>query len=631
MSMPWAPVQEPSLGLAILAAKLQTAGIPTRVRHCSLFLLEYLKLESIEQIGIRYGLNDFVFTQAFEGNAIAPEQIAALEWLSRNNFDLKALAYRESLDCGPFIDYVRRIRNEAIPRFLGDCLRVVEETRPTMVGLTCMFDQTIPSLAVAKLIKEKYPDVLIVMGGYALEAPVGPHICHCFSFVDVVVQGEGEDRIVALAEASMDRGRLGGIAGIDFRDQAGQVICNSRSTAKTNLDESPPPNYDDYLRDVKELSSLHSVHVNVETLPVESSRGCWWGQVHHCVFCGIDDETMKYRFKSAENVERMLEYMTAKYGLRRFRFSDYILPRNYYKTLLPRLAANNSGYRLHWEMKANVRAEEVTLMRRAGVDTVQPGIESFSTAVLKRMAKGVNALQNVLTIRLLTEQDISVHYNILFGFPDDQPEDYREMLRTIPLLYHLPPPFSFAPVETTRYAPLQANPSRFGIRKKPVAHQSYDVIFSTSFRERCGFDLNQYAYMFRRPYSFPDGCSEFYDLLVLQIAHWLEMPNQRMVQFSYEYTDEGVRYVDSRFNPAPQIQVLGRTHARVQRLVSDRACSIQQLQAELGDLPAEEVRGTVDELTSSRFVFREGDRLVGLALPESFYVRAKVRLGAAEH
>jgi ribosomal peptide maturation radical SAM protein 1 len=623
MSMPWAPVQEPSLGLAILASQLKSAGVHTRVRHGSLFLLEYLKFESYESLGIRYGLNDFLFTSVFEGPEIPSDQLDALEGFWRNTYDVSALSYRSKLDSAQFLDYVRRVRNEAVPRFLDDCLRVVEETRPTMVGFTCMFDQTVASLAMAKVIKEKYPDVLIVLGGYALEAPVGPHIARCFPFVDVVVQGEGEDRIVALAEASLDWRQLTGIDGIDFRDHRGSVISNPRSAVTFNLDDSPFPDYDDYLNDVEELGSKHSVHIDVKTLPVESSRGCWWGQVRHCVFCGIDDETMKYRFKAPEHVERMLEHMSRKYGERRFRFSDYILPRSYYKTLLPRLAAKPVKYELHWEMKSNVKAEEVRLMKEAGIVEVQPGIESFSSAVLRRMDKGVTALQNVLTIRLLTEHDITVNYNVLFGFPDDKPEDYREMLRTIPLLYHLPPPFSYSPVETTRYAPMQADPVRFGISAPVLANRAYDMVFSAAFRKRIGFDLDQYAYMFTRPYEFTPGCADLYDLLVHQILHWTHAQNRQVFQLSCELTDEGVTYRDSRYGPDETVRDFGLIHARVQQLISDRIRSIDELKADLCDVPAARVSDAIDELDAGRLIFREDTRLVGLALPSSYYERLR--------
>jgi len=629
LSMPWGPVNEPSLGLAILKAQLVRAGLRARVRHAAPFLLEYFNFDSYQSIGARHGLNDAMFTAIFEPE-FAPEQVAAIEWFAHHTYGMAMLKCREKTDCSSLLDYVYKSRNVAVPQFLKDCLRVVDDMQPTMVGFTCMFDQTVASLALAKLIKQRYPGVLVVFGGYALEDPVGLQIARCFPFIDVVVEGEGEDRIVPLARASVDRSLLASIHGIHYRDADGVFRSNPRSGKTVALDESPDPDYDDYFADLEELRAQHSVEVSTTTLAVESSRGCWWGQVHHCTFCGIDDETMKYRHKSPENVERMLERMVARYGDRHFRFSDYIMPRSYYKTLLPRLAAAGGKYKLHWEIKANVKADEIAVMRQAGIGSVQPGIESFSTPLLHAMDKGVTGIQNVLTIRLLAEQDIQVNYNILYGFPDDRPEWYEELLRNIPLLYHLPPPYSYVPVQMTRYAPLQNDPSRFGIASPLVPDRAYEIIFSESFRKDAGFDLRDYAYVFATPYKFGPRCHELYDMLVYQCLHWVEMHAKREVWLSYEVDDHGVTYRDSRYREAGEVMSFGPLHARIQQRVADRIVSVGDLCAELPEASAEEVAQALEELERSRLLYREGNRVLGVAMPASCYERWRARAKAME-
>jgi ribosomal peptide maturation radical SAM protein 1 len=624
ISMPWAPVYEPSLGLAILKGQLTKAGIRARVRHAAPFLLEYFKFDSYEAIGARHGFNDAMFASVFEPE-MAADQISALDWFAHHTYNVAALKYRENVDSSTLVDYVRKARNEAVPQFLNDCVALVQEIQPTMVGFTCMFDQCVASLALAKLIKDRLPQSLIVLGGYALEDPVGLQLARCFPFVDAVLEGEGEDRIVDLARASVDRTLLPGIHGIHYRDAGGAFRSNPRNGKTVELNDSPDPDYDDFFADLTELRAGHSIEVRTTAIPVESSRGCWWGQVHHCTFCGIDDETMKYRSKSPENVEAMLARMVARYGDCHFRFSDYIMPRSYYKTLLPRLAAEGGKYKLHWEIKANVKADEIALMQQAGIEAVQPGIESFSTPVLRAMDKGVTGIQNVLTIKLLTEHDVLVNYNILYGFPTDRPEWYEELLRNIPLLYHLPPPYSYVPVQMTRYAPLQNDPSRFGIASPLVADRQYEIIFSSEFRKRIGFNLDDYAYVFAAPFKFAPRSAELYDMLVYQCTHWVEMHAKREVWLSYEFDEEGVTYRDSRFRESGEVLNFGPLHARIQRSISDRIVALEELSAEWPDVPPENVIQAVAELDRARLVFREGNRLLGLAMPASCYERWRAR------
>jgi ribosomal peptide maturation radical SAM protein 1 len=621
MSMPWASVTEPSLGLALLKPKLLEAGIPCRIRHQNIFLLDHFRPESYETVGARWGLNDFLFTNVFEGDELSEDQIDALAVLVRNTYRLIDLEAHASTDPAPFIEYVTKIRNEVIPAYLRDCMRIVDESEATMVGFTCMYDQTFTSLALAKLVKERYPEKLIVLGGYALEPPVGPHILRAFPFVDALCIGEGEDRIVPLARASVDRSLLSTIPNVMYRDGEGAIHEPALGARPVDLDLSPVPHYDDFFADALELDVNHQVEIKIETLPVESSRGCWWGQVSHCTFCGIDDETMRYRAKSPERVQEILATLTKRHGRRLFRFADYILPRQYYKTLLPELAKRDEKYILHWEMKANVKSGEVALMSAAGIIAAQPGIESFSTPVLKKMAKGVTGIQNVLTVKLLTEHNIIVNYNILFGFPEDEPDEYRELVRNIPLLYHLPPPYSYIPVQTTRFAPMQVDPARFGVTAPLVAECAYDTILSKDYRREIGFDIDEYCYIFATPYEFDPACAEYYDMLVYQVAHWIQLHVEREeVRLSYELKDGEIEFVDSRFSEEPATIRFGRDHAVVQAAISERAIAAHRLAAELDqELSATTVAKVLDDLREARLVYEEGERVVGLAFPAACY------------
>ncbi len=559
-------------------AQLEEAGIPCTVSHLNIFLLKYLKPETYERVGQLYAFNDFTFTRVLEGVDLAEEQLDTLvRMIPRDASSGDLRRFVESIDTRDFINYALRLRNEAVPAFLNDCLKCVEESDATMVGFTCMYDQTLASVALGKLVKEKFPDKLIVFGGYALEKPVGLQILRCFPWIDVVAFGEGEDVIAPLAQASVELDALAEIPGIAFRDRSGGLHETRPKSAQVDLEKSPIPNYDDFVHDIRRLQSENQVEVTWEVIPVESSRGCWWGQVQHCVFCGIDEQAMRFRCKSPERVRLILDTLHRRYERNSFRFSDYILPRQYYKTLLPDLAKLPEKFQLHWEMKANVKLEEVQIMGEAGVKQVQPGIESFSTPVLRKMAKGVTGIHNVLTIKLLMEHDILVHYNILFGFPTDEPEEYRKMCEKIPLLYHLVPPFAHIPVLTTRFAPLQTMPERFAIRT-PLRHNfMYEVIFSKQYRERIGFVLSDYCYVFETPYEPSPECKTLYSVLVYQLHHWITSFESRTIELSYGMTENGIEFSDSRYDAGGNRLVFGPRHARVYAQICQAHLTTDQL------------------------------------------------------
>ena len=282
ISMPWAPLDEPSLGLGILCAKLEGAGIPCRVHHFNLRLLRHLKPSSYIGIAGEYGLNDFLFTRGFDGPTLTPLQETILVHWAQLNTERDKGEYKPPRSAAKFTKYALRIRNEVVPEFLRDCLDSVLESDATMIGFSCMYDQTIASLALARMIKEKDPERMLVFGGYAMEGPVGRSLIECFACVDIVAHGEGEDKIRALAQASANRALLKTIPRIEYRDTEGHRCTTEVDPGWIDLNESPVPNYRDYFLDVARLANQDKVFITTDTLPVESSRGCWWGRRSHC-------------------------------------------------------------------------------------------------------------------------------------------------------------------------------------------------------------------------------------------------------------------------------------------------------------------------------------------------------------
>ena len=116
------------------------------------------------------------------------------------------------------------------------------------------------------------------------------------------------------------------------------------------------------------------------------------------------------------------------------------MPRSYFRTLLPRLAAEVPGLRAFYEQKSNLSLDNVLELKAAGICDIQPGIEALSTSLLKRMDKGVSARQNIALMRYARAVGLSLTWNLLYAFPGDQLEDYEQTLALVPLLRHLNPP-----------------------------------------------------------------------------------------------------------------------------------------------------------------------------------------------
>jgi ribosomal peptide maturation radical SAM protein 1 len=492
--------------------------------------------------------------------------------------------------------------------------------RPTIVGFTCMFDQTIASAAISSQLKKVAPDTPVVFGGYAVRSPTGEMLLEAFPWIDAVCAGEGESCIVDLARASCDANPdLSKVSNLIFRDSAGKIVESGRAKP-VDMDTIPPPNFDDFYADIRRLREESEVEIAVDRLPLENSRGCWWGAVRHCVFCGIHDDDMAYRARNADVVLETLDHLSKRYGTKEFRFADYIMPHRYYSTLLPKLIERGAPYRLKCELKSNMTEEKFELLAKAGFVEVQPGIESFCSNVLRSMDKGVSGTQNVYLLLLARRYGIVILYNIIYGLPDDDPERYEAMQRALPRLLHLDPPSTRARIQITRYAPLQADPKRFGFGS--LRHEcSYDLIFSESFLNCSGFDLDRYCYIYELPFEPAPRLARTYREIEAHCDAWSAAysDSDRDVDLLYDTGEGGGLLVhDSRESPA-RIHELDGNAARV-LMAAETPRTIASLKQELSDISEPSFAASLKRLDELGLLFQDDGKILSLALNRSTVV-----------
>lgn len=614
VSPPWNPANEPSLGLAILRSALDEQGIECRVRHLNLFALEILRSRSYWALARVYALNDFLFSGVLDPE-VTPGQLRILRQKCE---ELTSEGYVDKSRFGGIdgtIEQLLLLRSQVIPRWIDRHVEQMLAWGPSLIGFTCMFDQTIASAAIALRARARGGTSLIALGGYAVRPPTAQTVLRAFPWIDSVCVGEGEPVIGPLARASAEPGAdLSSVPSLLYRAEGGQ-ITQSRAAGLVRMDDVPVPNFDDYFADVREAEKSANVRIPVDRLPIENSRGCWWGAVHHCVFCGIHDNDLAYRQRSPHRVLSTLRELSERYGGRGFRFADYILPAEYYQTLLPDLISMGAPYELKCEIKANVDEAKMRKLAEAGFREVQPGIESFADSALTGMDKGVSSVQNVQLLLLARKHGLVIHYNLLYGFPDDDYDEYLAMVDSLPRLRHLDPPSARMRVQVTRYAPLQANPPRFGI---PAARheRSYRLIFSEPYLAESGFELDDYSYMFEHPFEPAPRLARLYRRIDKICDDWKKSYMKEQCDLVYrESARGGAMVTDTRYAPQPTVTELSPAEFTVLRAISvPRTCG--GLKRDLADDDAVDTDRVVARLDSLGLIFRDGNRLISLVLPQ---------------
>ncbi|MGI5451625.1 hypothetical protein ACQEWB_00215 [Streptomyces sp. CA-249302] len=70
---------------------------------------------------------------------------------------------------------------------------------------------------------------------------------------------------------------------------------------------------------------------------VEGARGCWWGEKHHCTFCGLNSSFMEYRSKSPDAFYDEVVRQVERHQVLDLYVVDNILDMKYLPTVLPRM------------------------------------------------------------------------------------------------------------------------------------------------------------------------------------------------------------------------------------------------------------------------------------------------------
>ena len=387
-----------------------------------------------------------------------------------------------------------------VAAFAEECVERIVGSEAKVVGFTSTFQQNVPALSIAQRLKARAPETTIVFGGANCDSVMGATLHRSFPFIDVVVRGEAEAIVGPLFAELVAGRRVSPHQGICYRE-GGERHEIPQGGPLPQMDDVPTPDHEDYFRDLATVSFQGDIAPPY--IPFESARGCWWGQKHHCTFCGLNGTSMKFRSKSAERTRDELLSMAKRYKVTHFNATDNIIEMAYFDALLPQLAREGLDLHLFYETKSNLKKAQVAAMAAAGVAEIQPGIESLDTSVLALMKKGTTALQNVRVLKWALEHRISAGWNVLFGFPGEDPEAYARMTALVPSLHHLQPPFSCA-LEVHRFSPYHADTSRYPLRikgPKPIYQRVYpldeatlsDIAYAFDFEYTTGQDPRVYA------------------------------------------------------------------------------------------------------------------------------------------
>ena len=589
--MPFADLGRPAIGVSLLKAAALQAGYSARIDYCSIRLADEIGGDLYQQISSSVPpdlvLGEWFFAHDLFGDEIPHADQYLAGPLARNATEELAMQVLQS--------------RAGASKYLDECARRIAAERPRVVGFTTTFHQTCASLAVAKRLKALPEPPLIVFGGANCEGEMGLQLLQSFPWIDYVCCGESDLSFPKLLDHIFRHGP-GDVPGVLARGKSTLVV---KSDAIQNLDALPYPDFDDYFA---ELAASQTCRERAIHVVIETSRGCWWGAKHHCTFCGLNGDTMAFRSKSPQRAYDEIVTLARKHDMQRVAFVDNILDMRYIDTLFPQLADNGMQLELFYEVKSNLRYDQVVKLHRGGMRQIQPGIENFSNEVLKLMEKGVSGLQNIQLMRWCEEVGIECIWNVLGGFPGESPSEYQRLAEMASLLLHLQPPISCGQIRLDRFSPFHSRSEKFGFRNVRPA-RGYFYVFPLGRRE-----LQRLAYFFDFDYGDGREPQSYMEPIAEVTRRWwnVRTATEPAKLDAWFYSNDSVRISDTRDSSAPYERELNGLPARL-LFHCDTATTVDNLvrRADLADSAAE-IETTLKQLCDDRLMLEDEKHYLSL-------------------
>ena len=605
---PFGPIEYPMMGPSMLRAVVEKAGY-----RCSIY---YANIE----FAARIGFDEYLSTYYAEppillgdrtfAETLHPGETPALEEYWRRVVDpfIQGVVSKIQLSQLTHSQLQKQRRAEAESARFVEAVAGSQRIRDAeIIGFSSSFGQHACALAIARRVKQQHPEKPIVFGGSHCEGEMGEQTLASYPFVDFVADGVADLSFPALVSA-LSEGRVPEVPGIRSRDQP--IVAPAERPV---LDDLPYPVFDDFF---ESFAAIPGSRKRIYSIPVEGARGCWWGAKHHCVFCGINGNQMAFERKSAERFRAEIDYLVDKYAVNRIWATDNILDHHYFQNLIPSLGEEHSYEEMFFEVKANLSREQLEALARAGITRLQPGIESLDTSVLRLMAKGTTEIQNIQLLKWAEELGITLQWNILCGFPGEDPAAYSRMASLARNIPHLPSPKSCSQISIDRFSPLYRDPERFGIEVEPARAYSYVYALSADALRRLAYFHSQRSAEVdtRESLAVPEYVRE----LEVQTRVWQRAYGR--VQFTYTTLVSGdIKVEDSRPIARESLRVLSGVERDV-FLATRKAVSLQTLSRQMtgaetnAGVCADEIEEVLGQLIDRAYLHAGDGKYLNLAI-----------------
>lgn len=283
------------------------------------------------------------------------------------------------------------------------------------------------AIPISKKIRELYPHIKIIWGGYFPSNH--PNIILKSGFVDFIVNGMGDICFPALITSLENKTSYKDISNLIYLEN--EKIITTKKDSIYELDTLPQLPFEKLNSFYPLEKYLGKTYLGNRTMAYHSSFGCPFT----CSFCAVVPiYNARWKGKSAQLIYRDVVYMKEKYGATAIEFHD----NNFFvsEKRVVEFAQLIKKENMVWWGEARIdtmnkyKEESLKLIKEAGCKMIFFGAETGNDEVLKKMDKGgTQSSEQILSFAArLKNIGIIPEYSFVLGIPAETEAEVNKQL-----------------------------------------------------------------------------------------------------------------------------------------------------------------------------------------------------------
>ncbi len=290
--------------------------------------------------------------------------------------------------------------------------RYITDYNIDIVGTAGISGQFIEIYPLAKLIKQLFPNITLIVGGGMITADPIPAMEAFEGLADYGVIGEGEITVPELIENIHNKNNLQDIKGIIYRSACGKWIITDRREDIMDLDSIDFPDYAGFDYD-KYLETNGEIENGIHYSPVAiiGGRSC----KYNCTFC-FHPSGSRYRQRSLDSIFLEIDYLISHYNVNYIALREELFASDYQR--VADFCERSAKYNFVWSIQLRVDSvtpQMVNTLAKSNCRYVFLGIESADNTILNSMRKHITIEQVEYALNLMIQAGLDTRSTLILG------------------------------------------------------------------------------------------------------------------------------------------------------------------------------------------------------------------------